>query len=222
MSLIINPPKPRAHQIWIAVVNYGLGNRVKIANALQYIGVKAIISDSPEQLSAADGLILPGVGAFPRGMANLNKLGLDAFLLEVVPQGMPTLGICLGMHLAFDYSDEQRNTRGLGLIPGRVSKLEPMDPMEQRLPHIGWNQVYFCERSPLEPTTPNEHYFYHAHSYAPVPTNLDDIVATGYHGGPFVSAVTRGSFYGVQFHPESSSANGLKLLNRFAHLCTTN
>jgi glutamine amidotransferase len=201
----------------IAVVDYGMGNRRSVEKALEHVGVRARMSSDPADLRGADGLVVPGVGAFPRAMANLRELGLDELFRERVSSGVPVLGICLGMQLAFDRSVEQGGTAGLGIIPGEVRELETHG---LKLPHIGWTDVRFSTpASPLVAGLPAECPFYHVHSFAAVPAREEDVLGIGDYGGPFVSAVEAGSFYGVQFHPEKSSAAGLRLLLNFARIC---
>jgi glutamine amidotransferase len=202
----------------IAVVDYGMGNRRSVEKALEHVGVRARVSSDPADLRRADGLVVPGVGAFPRGMRNLSELGLDDLLRERVAIGVPVLGICLGMQLAFERSVEQGGTAGLGIIAGEVAALSPG---RLKLPHIGWNEVRFTEpESPLLAGLPTECAFYHVHSFAPVPAHDADVLGIADYGGPFVSAVRSGSFYGVQFHPEKSSSAGLRLLTNFARICS--
>jgi glutamine amidotransferase len=201
----------------IAVVDYGMGNRRSVEKALEHVGVPARMSGDPAELRDADGLIVPGVGAFPRAMKNLRELGLDELIRERVSSGTPVLGICLGMQLAFDRSVEQGGTTGLGILAGEVTALSP-GPL--KLPHIGWNEVRFTRPdSPLIADLPSECAFYHVHSFAAVPAHEEDVLGVAEYGAPFVSAVQRGSFYGVQFHPEKSSAAGLRLLANFARIC---
>jgi glutamine amidotransferase len=201
----------------IAVVDYGMGNRRSVEKALEHIGARASVSSDPAQLRAAAGLIVPGVGAFPRAMNNLRERGLDELLRELVAAGTPVLGVCLGMQLAFDSSTEQGGVAGLGIIAGEVRELEVG---RLKLPHIGWNEVRFSNpRSALVADLPQQCAFYHVHSFAPVPMHEQDVLGTAEYGSPFVSAVEHGSFYGVQFHPEKSSAAGLRLLANFARIC---
>ena len=201
----------------IAVVDYGMGNRRSVEKALEHIGARASVSSDPAQLRAAAGLVVPGVGAFPRAMNNLRERGLDELLRELVAAGTPVLGVCLGMQLAFDSSTEQGGVAGLGIIAGEVRALEVG---RLKLPHIGWNEVRFSNpRSPLVADLPDKCAFYHVHSFAPVPAHEQDILGTAEYGSQFVSAVEHGSFYGVQFHPEKSSAAGLRLLANFARIC---
>jgi glutamine amidotransferase len=203
--------------VQIAVVDYGMGNRRSVEKALEHVGVQASMSSDPEELSAAAGLIVPGVGAFPRAMDNLRERGLDELLCERIAAGMPILGICLGMQLAFEHSTERGGTAGLGIIPGEVRALEA-GPL--KLPHIGWNEVRFTKpQSPLVANLPQVCAFYHVHSFVPAPTYAEDVLGTADYGASFVTAVEKGSFYGVQFHPEKSSAAGLRMLANFARIC---
>jgi glutamine amidotransferase len=201
----------------IAVVDYGMGNRRSVEKALEHVGAGTSVSRDLTRLRAAAGLVVPGVGAFPRAMDNLRELGLDELLRESIAAGTPVLGICLGMELAFDYSTELGGSAGLGIVPGEVRRLEAG---RLKLPHIGWNEVRFTSSSsPLTADLPPTCAFYHVHSFAPVPARAEDVLGTAEYGGSFVSAVERGSFYGVQFHPEKSSAAGLRVLANFARIC---
>jgi imidazole glycerol-phosphate synthase subunit HisH len=201
----------------IAVVDYGMGNRRSVEKALEHVGARASVSGDLTKLRAASGLVVPGVGAFPRAMDNLRELGLDELLRESIAAGTPVLGICLGMELAFDYSTELGGSAGLGIVPGEVRMLEAEG---LKLPHIGWNEVRFTSSSsPLTEDLPRMCAFYHVHSFAPVPARAEDVLGTAEYGGSFVSAVERDPFYGVQFHPEKSSTAGLRLLANFARIC---
>jgi imidazole glycerol-phosphate synthase subunit HisH len=200
----------------IAVVDYGMGNRRSVEKAFEHIGASVTVTSDHEKLRASAGLVVPGVGAFPRGMDSLRKLGLDELLRERVAHGTPVLGICLGMQLAFERSTEQGGTPGLGLIAGEVREL---DRGALKLPHIGWNEVSFAVGSPLIEGLGRRCAFYHVHSFAPVPSVHEDVLGTAVYGAPFASVVAHESFYGVQFHPEKSSAAGLRLLANFAGIC---
>ncbi len=202
----------------IAVVDYGMGNRRSVEKALEHVGVRASISSDQGHLRAVDGLVVPGVGAFPRAMENLRELGLDELLHERIALGTPVLGVCLGMQLAFDASSEQGGAAGLGIVAGEVRVLQAG---RLKLPHIGWNEVRFLRARRLLEGLPQRCAFYHVHSFAPAPAREQDVLGTAEYGAPFVSAVEKGSFYGVQFHPEKSSAAGLRLLANFARICAT-
>ncbi|HEV7162727.1 MAG TPA: imidazole glycerol phosphate synthase subunit HisH [Solirubrobacteraceae bacterium] len=211
MSPLVDQP------VEIAIVDYGMGNRRSVEKALEHVGARASISRDHSELRQAAGLIVPGVGAFPRAMAQLRASGLDELLRERVATDTPVLGICLGMQLAFDSSTELGGAEGLGIVHGEVHALQAG---ELKLPHIGWNEVQLVNTSsPLLDSLPERCAFYHVHSLAPVPANSEDILGMAEYGAPFVTTVQRGSFYGVQFHPEKSSAAGLRLLANFAHIC---
>jgi imidazole glycerol-phosphate synthase subunit HisH len=204
-------------RVEIAVVDYGMGNRRSVEKALEHVGASAIVSSDPTRLRAACGLVVPGVGAFPRAMERLRELGLDELLRERVAAGTPVMGICLGMQLAFERSSEQGGSEGLGILAGEV---RPLQAGSLKLPHIGWNEVRFTNPgSRLLAGLPPRCAFYHVHSLAPVPAHTADVLGIAEYGAPFATAVERGSFYGVQFHPEKSSAAGLRLLVNFASIC---
>ena len=200
----------------IAVIDYGMGNRRSVEKALAHVGAEAQITRDHDALRAADGLVLPGVGAFPRAMRNLRDLGLDAVIAEQAAAGVPLLGVCLGMQLLFEASTELGGARGLGLLPGSVSGLETHGA---RLPHIGWSLVSFTRETPLNAALPERAAFYHVHSFACRPADEADVLASAEYGGQFVTAVARPPLFGVQFHPEKSSVHGLELLGAFAQLC---
>ena len=201
----------------IAVVDYDMGNRRSVEKALEHVGADATITREFDDIEQADALVLPGVGAFAAGMANLRRYGLDALLAERVAAGTPLLGICLGMQLLFDSSTELGGlTPGLGLIGGEVRAL---DAEQRRIPHIGWNEVRFERASPLTAELPGESApFYHVHSYVAHPTQPDAVIGTAEYGERFATIVAQGSVYGTQFHPEKSSRDGLTLLASFVRL----
>jgi glutamine amidotransferase len=233
MSLLDEP-------VEIAVVDYGMGNRRSVEKALAHVGASVTVTREHERLREAAGLVVPGVGAFPRAMANLRELGLDELLRERLAAGTPVLGICLGMQLAFERSTEQGGTPGLGVIGGEVRELprsgtpsgahpegdtlwgagrQAGEHGKLKLPHIGWNEVTFTADSPLSEGLPERCAFYHVHSFAPVPSASEDILGTSFYASKFASVVAHESFYGVQFHPEKSSAAGLRLLANFGRIC---
>jgi glutamine amidotransferase len=201
----------------IAVVDYGMGNRRSVQKALEHVGARAIITRDHGELAAADGLVVPGVGAFPLAMQNLRELELEELIRAGAAAGRPLLGICLGMRLLFERSEEHRPTEGLGLVPGVVTQLHGGG---LRLPHIGWNEVIFERPSPLTAGLPSGGGpFYHVHSLAARPADPGDVVGSTVYGERFATIVARGSVFGVQFHPEKSSALGLRMLESFVGLC---
>jgi glutamine amidotransferase len=200
----------------IVVVDYGMGNRRSVQKALEHVGARVAVTNDLELLRSAAGVVIPGVGAFPEAMSRLRALGLVEPLQTLAGQQMPILGICLGMQLLFDASEEIEPTRGLGLLPGRVSWLQSAE----RLPHIGWNDVCFQRPSALTAGLPAGGCpFYHVHSLAPRPERADDVVGSTTYGETFATIVERDCVAGVQFHPEKSSGHGLRLLANYVGLC---
>lgn len=209
----MNDPGPR-----IAIVDYDMGNRRSVEKALERAGASALITREHDELRGADAIVLPGVGAFPRAMANLRAHGLDELLRELVSSGTHLLGICLGMQLLFERSEEhgEPTTAGLGLIAGDVRALESGG---LRLPHIGWNEVRLERDSALTARLPaGGAPFYHVHSYVAHPESSLDVIATCEYGERFATIVGHGNVHGTQFHPEKSSRDGLALLASFVAL----
>lgn len=196
----------------IAVLDYGMGNRRSVEKAFERTGARIEVTGDLELIGSADGLVLPGVGAFPKGMEEIGKRGLDEALLERAQAGVPVLGICLGMQLLFERSEELKPTKGLGLLQGSVKQLSGD---QIKLPHIGWNRVTWVKESPLTNGLGAATDFYHVHSFAVQPTATEIVLGYSEYGGKFVSAVSNGSVFGVQFHPEKSSNDGLKLIGNF-------
>jgi glutamine amidotransferase len=197
----------------IAIVDYGMGNRRSVEKALEHVGAEPRLTADHDTIRDAEGIVLPGVGAFPEAMRRLRASGTDELIRERAAAGAPILGLCLGMQLLFDSSDEHEGAAGLGLLPGRVTALHA-----PRVPHIGWNLVTFERVSALTEGLGEAAAFYHVHSLAPEPAVEDDVVGRGEYGTPFVSIVERGNVMGVQFHPEKSSKDGLALLRNFARV----
>lgn len=200
----------------IAVVDYGMGNRRSAEKALQRVGADTLVSGEHHVLRGADGLLLPGVGAFPAAMAVMERLRLDELLKELAADGMPLFGSCMGMQLLFDYSEEHGGARGLGLLAGEVRKLQA-DGL--KLPHIGWTQVTPTRPSPLWDRLPDRIFLYHVHSYVAHPKDPQTLIATAQYGESFPALVGAGNVYGAQSHPEKSSTHGLRLLENFVSIC---
>ena len=200
----------------VVVLDYGMGNRRSVQKALEHVGASVAVTNNLELLQSADGVVIPGVGAFPEAMSRLRALGLVNPLREVAGQGVPILGICLGMQLLFEGSEEIEPTEGLALLPGRVTWLKTTE----RLPHIGWNEVTFRRPSTLTVGLPSAGCpFYHVHSLAARPERGGDIVGSTTYGETFATIVERDGVAGVQFHPEKSSAHGLHLLANYVGRC---
>jgi glutamine amidotransferase len=200
----------------LGVVDYGMGNRRSVEKALEHVGTQVHVTSDHDVLRAVDGLVVPGVGAFGHAMERLRALGLDDLLRERYAAGVPVLGICLGMQLAFEGSTEGDGApSGLGLLPGGVRQLEAGG---RKLPHIGWTMVEWAPENPLSDGLPDRCAFYHVHSYVP-DARTEHVIGTAEYGERFATAVAADGFYGVQFHPEKSSVHGLRLLASFAALC---
>jgi glutamine amidotransferase len=202
----------------IAMVDYGMGNRRSVAKAFEHVGTPIAQTADADELRAADGLVVPGVGAFPEAMRRLRALGLDAVVRERAEAGVPVIGLCLGMQLLFERSTEHEGASGLGLLPGRVVRL---DPRGLKLPHIGWNSVRWEQPSALSAGLPDPAAFYHVHTFVAEPEDPSIVLGTGEYGSPFVSFVARGSVFGAQCHPEKSSTHGLALLRNFVGICAS-
>jgi imidazole glycerol-phosphate synthase subunit HisH len=209
-------PSPAAGGPRIAIVDYGMGNLRSVQKALERGGASPQRTRDPRAITSADGIVLPGVGAFPRAMANLRELGLEQPLRDAATNGVPVLGICLGMQLLFERSSENEGADGFGFLPGGVERL-PAPGL--KVPLIGWNAVSWSRESPLTAGLPEHCPFYFVHSFAPVRVGERDAVGSADYGERFVCAVERENIFGVQFHPEKSSADGLRLLANFAKVC---
>jgi glutamine amidotransferase len=199
----------------IAILNYGMGNLRSVEKALEHVGVSATITSDAAEARAADGLILPGVGAFPRAMERVREVGLDELIAERRDAGVPILGICLGLQLLFDSTTELGGATGLGLFEGPVADLEADD---LKVPHIGWSPVRWERESRLTEGIDSETPFYFVHSFAPRPAPAA-LLGSAAYGARFACAAERDNVFGVQFHPEKSSAAGLRLLSNFAGVC---
>ena len=200
----------------IAILDYGMGNLRSVEKALERVGAEAEITSDPERVRAADGVILPGVGAFPKAMERVRELSLDELISERLGAGTPVMGICLGLQLLFESSIEGDGAKGLSLLPGTV---EPLAANELKVPHIGWSPVRWARESRLTEGLGPEPPFYFVHSFTPRPESEGDVLGTAAYGERFTCAVDRHPVYGAQFHPEKSSAAGLRLLENFASIC---
>jgi glutamine amidotransferase len=201
----------------IAVVDYGSGNLRSVAKALERAGLDAALTEDPDALRRADAIVLPGAGAFADAMAGLRSRGLDEALHEEIERGRPYLGLCLGLQLLFQESDEHGLTPGLGILRGRVERFPNVDLQGRplRVPHIGWNTVRWSGAHPVSARLPAESHFYFVHSYRAVLGDPKLAAGCCDYGGPFAAAVARDNLFAVQFHPEKSQDAGARLLDAF-------
>jgi glutamine amidotransferase len=195
----------------IAVVDYGIGNLRSAEKALQHLGADARLTSDAADIDRADAVVLPGVGAFGACMQALRVSGLEAATKHAATDGRPFMGICIGMQMLFDGSDESPVVAGLGVIPGRVTRL----PSTVRLPQIGWNTLAVVPGSQLCAHLPDPPWLYFVHSYAPEPADDATVAAWAEYGRRFAAAVESGAVWATQFHPEKSGAVGLRLMQNF-------
>lgn len=198
---------------YIAIVDYGAGNLMSVHNSLDFLGYKNKIASDPETIQNSSGVILPGVGAFPDAMYALKNSGLLDSVISSA-QIKPFLGICLGMQLLFEQSDEVRPCKGLGILKGRIQRIKT--PL--KLPQIGWNSLEILRSNPMTEGIKNGDFVYFVHSYMANPENDNDLAAVTDYGACVPAMVARGNVFGCQFHPEKSGETGLKMLKNFAKL----
>lgn len=199
----------------IAIIDYGMGNLHSAAKALEKVGAQVAVTRDPERVRQADKVVLPGVGAFGDCMKNLNERGLAPVIHEVIAAGKPFLGICVGLQMLFEGSEEDPGVAGLGIFKGLVRKIVAPG---LKVPHMGWNSLALQAASPLFQGLPPAAYVYFVHSFHAVPTDESCITAVTDYGGQVTAAVGRGLVQAVQFHPEKSSAVGLKILANFKEM----
>ena len=198
---------------YIAIVDYGAGNLMSVHNTLDYLGYENKIAASADVIENAAGVILPGVGAFPDAMAALEHSGLTETVLKAAKE-KPFLGICLGMQMLFEESDEVRPCKGLGLLPGRIERIETA----LKLPQIGWNALDILRPNAMTEGLENGSYVYFVHSFMAKPSDENDLAAVTDYGTRVPAMVARGNLFGCQFHPEKSGEVGLQMLRNFAKL----
>jgi glutamine amidotransferase len=194
----------------VAILDYGMGNLRSVAKALEHVGADPLLTNDHARVREADAVVLPGVGAMPKAMARVRELKLDRLLRERVEAGVPLIGLCMGMQLLFESTTELGGSEGIGLLPGPVLQLQA-----SKIPQIGWNPVSWRRASVLNDGLPDPCAFYHANSFAPRPSNPEDVLGTAEYGSEFVSVVERPPVYGLQSHPEKSGPDGLRLLANF-------
>lgn len=204
----------------IAIVDYGVGNLFSLKSSLGALGMDAVVTADEAVIRCADRVILPGVGAFGDAAERLERTGLDRMVKEVAQGGKPLLGICLGMQLLFEESEEYGLHQGLGLIPGRVVSMEPVVPKEYKVPHIGWNALHFPKVRPADSLfryVKEGECVYFVHSYYATDCP-ESVIATAEYGPELTAAVRRGNVMGTQFHPEKSGRVGLNILRAFCEM----
>ena len=198
----------------VGIVDYGMGNLRSVEKGLLKVGVDAELCADPGKLGSYDGLVLPGVGAFGDAIDHLRSRGMDSVLLEFIDSGRHLLGICLGLQLLFDYSEEHGRNRGLGVIPGRVIRL----PDTVKVPHMGWNVLNINHDVPIFKGIASGSRFYFVHSFYCEPTGEEWTFGTTSYGLEFTCAAGRDNVWGLQFHPEKSSLLGLEILANFGRM----
>lgn len=198
---------------YIGIVDYGAGNLMSVSKALDFLGLENKIVTTPEQMEQASGIILPGVGAFPDAMQALEESGLTESLIYAA-KTRPFLGICLGAQMLFEESDEMHLTKGLGLLPGRVQRIET----DLKLPQIGWNSLEYHKDDPLMKDVPEGAYVYFVHTFKMCPADENDLIATCDYNDKVTALVGRGQLYGIQFHPEKSGDVGMTILRNFGEM----
>ncbi|MBD1372739.1 imidazole glycerol phosphate synthase subunit HisH [Hazenella sp. IB182357] len=199
----------------IGIIDYGMGNLFSIRKALERLDVEHFISDDKRALMHASGLILPGVGSFKKAMVHLNQLGLTEMVKQYAEQGKPLLGICLGMQLLFERSDENGHTTGLGLLPGKVRRLD--HSLAYKVPHMGWNNLYYARPSRILSEL-DEDFVYFVHAYYVDTDDPDVMIASCHYGIEVPAIVGKKNIIGMQFHPEKSGQLGIKLLRNFTEV----
>lgn len=201
----------------IAVIDYDAGNIKSVEKAIRFLGEEVVITREADVLLGADGVILPGVGSFGDAMNRIRSYGLEEVIQEVVKQRIPFLGICLGLQLMFESSEEAPGVKGLGLLPGRIVRIPDGDG--RKIPHIGWNSLRFPKQGRLFEGLAEESYVYFVHSYYLQAKEQEDVAATTEYGVRIHAAVERDRIFACQFHPEKSSEVGLRILQNFLNVC---
>jgi glutamine amidotransferase len=196
----------------LTIVDYGAGNLRSVYMAFRRLGLEAQITSEPKALRRASAIVLPGVGAFGDAIGSIRALGLEDAILSTINNGVPFLGICMGLQLLFEVSEEMGEHRGLGVLAGRVRRF----PQGQRVPHMGWNQVHQVRAIRLWDGVPDHSYAYFVHSYYADPEDESVVAASTDYGLDYASAVARGNVYAIQFHPEKSQDVGERILRNFA------
>jgi glutamine amidotransferase len=198
----------------IAIIDYGMGNLRSVQRAFEYVGAEVVVTAHRETIESASAVVLPGVGAFGKAMSNLEQEGLTDVIRQVIAQGRPFLGICLGLQLLFEDSDEMGQHKGLGVFGGKVKRFE----VDLKVPQIGWNQIHIQQASRLLEGVADGSYAYFVHSYYVVPADPEIVLAATDYEIDYASIIGQDNVFGIQFHPEKSQAVGLRILRNFTGL----
>ena len=201
----------------VRIIDYGLGNLASVKNMVHKVGGKAEITSDLEAIRSAEKLILPGVGAFRKGMENLNEKGIPAAIKEATSNGASILGICLGAQLLTDHSEEG-DAEGLGLIPAKTIRFQPEDPT-LKVPHMGWNEIKVAQDHPIFSNTRDQQRFYFVHSYYMQCEEEGNVLCTAEYGQRFHAGIIKDKIIGLQFHPEKSHVFGMQVMKNFVELC---
>ena len=197
----------------IAIIDYRAGNLRSVERALKHLGIPCMITNNPGDITSAERVIFPGVGAAGKAMETIRSLGLDRTIQDVIDKGTPFLGICLGTQIILQKSEEDNDTKCLGIIPGSVKRFPDVG---EKIPHMGWNTISLFRAHPLLSGVERDAWFYFVHSYYPAPSEAGDVVARTVYGIEFASIISRGNVFATQFHPEKSGHPGLKILENFS------
>lgn len=201
----------------IALIDYDAGNMKSVEKALQLLGQETLVTRNPEEIYRADGVILPGVGSFGDAMGNLHRFHLVEVIRQVVDRGIPFLGICLGLQLLFESSEESPGVEGLGLLPGKILRIPSREGL--KIPHMGWNDISFPHPGRLFAGVEEHSYVYFVHSYYLKAEDPSIVTAVTHYGTTIHASVEKGNLFACQFHPEKSSDVGLRILKNFAAIC---
>jgi len=202
----------------IAIIDYGMGNLRSVQKGFERMGREAVVTRDPRAILDAGKVVLPGVGAFPDCMRNLEEYGLIDAVQKSIASGKPFLGICLGLQLLFTESEEFGISKGLDIIKGRVIRFKGAEFKDLKIPHMGWNSASIRRRPPAMADVPENNYFYFVHSFHVVPEDKGVIATTTNYGIDFISSIWKDNIFAVQFHPEKSQALGLSILKRFGEM----
>lgn len=200
----------------LVIIDYKMGNISSVYNALKYLNIPVQLTNNKKKIKESSGIILPGVGSFGDAVKNIKELNIFELLITELNKGKPYLGICLGLQLLFERSEEYKKCKGFSIFKGEVVRFKEKGI---KIPHIGWNQILIKRKNPMYKNIKNNSYFYFVHSYYAKPKDNNIVSTTTFYGEEFVSSIYKDNIYAVQFHPEKSQEDGLKLIKNFADFC---